>query len=585
MTTAHGFPRASCVDYGAPVLGGLSAPTRRGAVRAGPAVPARGGAPRTGITPLAGAVRLSAGPVPRLRTVGKVSAVLLFASGGILATTASTGTVERAPRVVTNADRVVAPAFFYDDADDALAAWNAAPADGVNAAAAAGALPRDALAHGLPAGTVPVAPASAAAAGTDAMPAPLALNALRARLDPPEDATVETITVAAGDTLSGILDAHGIEAEYMPTLLADETVRRYLGTLRIGQRFEIARRSDGGFHSFAAKLGPERRLTIRRSDDGFAVAAIDLPVEKERVVSSGTIETSLYDAAKKAELKRSTIMGLADIFQWELDFSRDIRAGDSFAVVYDRLYREGRYIGDGDILAAEFVRGGKTHRAVRFTTADGVTGYYAPDGSSKKRAFLRHPVDVARVTSKFDLNRMHPVLGMRRPHLGVDYGAPYGSPIFAAADGTIEFAGKRGAYGNVVIVRHGDHIETLYAHMSKIDAVSRKDAKVRQGDVIGYVGRTGRVTGTHLHYEFLEDGKHVDPLTVHLPGAAPLAPEYRADLSTVSDRLMAQMRAVVPDPSAPAATDVAIAVATKTVPLGVVGTAADSVVASAPEAR
>ncbi len=548
MTTAHGLTRASCVDYGAPVLGpsagsARNGATRRDAIREGRRSTARGPALRTRRTPVAGAVRLSAAPATRLRRAGKVSAVLLFAAGGILATTASTGTVERAPRVVTDAERVVAPTFFFDDAQDALAAATAASPARADATDAIGSVPVAADA-GLPVGTV----APPASPGTNPVPAPLALEALRARLDAPEDATVETVIVAAGDTLSGILNARGIKVEHMPKLLADETVQRYLGTLRIGQSFEITRRADGSFHSFAAKLGEERKLSIRRADTGFAVAAVDLPVEKERVVSSGTIATSLYDAAKAADLKQSTIMELADIFQWELDFSRDIQAGDAFSVVYDRLYREGRYIGDGDILAAEFVRGGKTHRAVRFTTANGVAGYYAPDGSSKKRAFLRHPVDVARVTSKFNPNRMHPVLNTRRPHRGVDYGAPHGSPIFAAADGTVEFAGTKGAYGNVVVVRHGDRIETLYAHMSKIDDISKKGAKVRQGDVIGYVGRTGRVTGTHLHYEFRKDGEHVDPLTVRLPGAEPLAAEYRADLATVSERLLTQMRAVLDRP-------------------------------------
>ena len=310
-------------------------------------------------------MRLSAEPPRRLRHIGKVSTVLLFAAGGILATTASTGTVERAPRIVTDADRVMPPAFFFDDAQDALSAF-AAPTPDALAIASPDVL-LDAAAPGGASGLAAASAASPFAAGPAAgvpevrpRAEPAALAALRARLEPPADAIVETVTVASGDTLSGILNDHGVKIEQMPQLLADETVREHLGTLRVGQSFEITRRADGTFFGFAAKLGEERRLTIRRSDAGFAVAALDLPVEKERVVSSGTIESSLYEAAKVASLKRSTIMELADIFQWELDFSRDIRAGDTFGVVYDRLYRDGRYIGDGDILAAEFVRGGKT---------------------------------------------------------------------------------------------------------------------------------------------------------------------------------------------------------------------------------
>ena len=546
MTTAPRVSRAPRIDYGASLLADAPSPPRTRRLAGLGARPA----------PVAGAVRLSVAPAPRLRHVGKLSAVALFAAGGILVTTASTGTVEQAPRVVTAADRIVPPTFFFDDAHDALAAL----ADPGPEAERHGAAPAaEAAARAL----TTIAPDTAAASTALAVPAPPpALAALRARLEAPADAIVETVTVAAGDTLSGLLNRHGVKTDRMPRLLSDETVTEHLGTLRIGQRFEITRLADGTFFGFSAKLGERRRLTIRPADDGFAVAAIDLPVEKERVVSSGTIETSLYEAAKLAELKQSTIMELADIFQWELDFSRDIRAGDSFGVVYDRLYRDGRYIGDGDILAAEFVRGGKAHRAVRFTTPDGETGYYAPDGSSKRRAFLRHPVDVVRVTSKFDPERMHPVLGRKRPHRGVDYGAPHGSPIYATADGTVEFAGKKGAYGTTVVLAHGERVETLYAHMSRLGDVERGD-RVSQGDVIGYVGRTGRVTGTHLHYEFRRSGLHIDPLTVRLPGADPVPAAHRADLSAVSERLLAQMRAVVPDPAAADATVVAAADGTR----------------------
>ena len=546
MTTAPRVPRRAIrADYGAPLLDETSARARPR--RRLPGLGTGFGAARARPAPVAGAVRLSVAPPPRSRHVGKLSAVALFAAGGILVTTASTGTVEQAPRVVTEADRIVPPAFFFDDAHDALADF------------------ADPEPEEFPAGTpVEVAALELAApypggAAASAPAQPPALAALRAKLEPPADAVVETVTVASGDTLSGILNRHGVRIERMPRILADETVQEHLGTLRIGQRFEITRLADGTFFGFSAKLGEQRRLTIRPADDGFAVAAIDLPVEKERVVSSGTIETSLYEAAKLADLKRSTIMELADIFQWELDFSRDIRAGDAFAVVYDRLYRDGRYIGDGDILAAEFVRGGKTHRAVRFTTPDGETGYYAPDGKSKRRAFLRHPVDVVRVTSKFNPERMHPVLRTKRPHRGVDYGAPHGSPIYATADGTVEFAGAKGAYGTTVVLAHGERVETLYAHLSKLGDVAPGD-RVRQGDVIGYVGKTGRVTGTHLHYEFRQDGVHVDPLIVRLPGARPLAAAHRTDLAAVSDRLLAQMRAVVAAPAA-SGTDTVVAAA------------------------
>jgi len=243
-------------------------------------------------------------------------------------------------------------------------------------------------------------------------------------------------------------------------------VKKHLSNLNIGQELFITQLPNGDFHSLSTKVGKNKRITVRRSANDFAVASIDLPVEKERVVTSGTIEQSLYLAAEQANLKQSTIMELARIFQWELDFARDIRKGDHFSIVYDRLYREGRYIGDGDILAAEFVRGGRTHRAIRFTNNEGETDYYSPDGQSKRRTFLRHPVDVVRITSKFDPNRLHPVLHQIRAHRGVDYGSPHGSPIYATADGVVKFSGSKSAYGKTVVLQHGDTISTLYAHMS-----------------------------------------------------------------------------------------------------------------------
>ncbi len=479
-------------------------------------------------------MRLSAVPPTRSRYVGKCAAALLFAAGGILVTTAVTGTVEQAPRLTMAASAITPPAFFFDDTSDALA--DLAKSENGNLA-----LPGVALAARERSLVDPLVEDAVAALASEHP----SVQALRERRGAPLSATTDTYKVAGGDTLSGLLNRFGVPGDQMPQVLTDDAIKAHLSTLSIGQQLDITRLEDGQFHSLSAKVGQNRRVTIRRGDNGFAIAAIDLPVEKERVVSSGTIESSLYLAAEQADLKQSTIMELADIFQWELDFARDIRAGDQFSVVYDRLYREGRYIGDGDILAAEFIRGNKHHRAIRFTTDDGVTGYYSPDGRSKRRTFERHPVDVVRITSKFDLKRMHPVLGVVRAHRGVDYGSPHGSPIYATADGTVHYSGNRGAYGETVILRHGDDVETLYAHMSKIDASTRVGKRVRQGDVIGYVGRTGRVTGTHLHYEFRKRGVHVDPLLVELPAADPLPENYRADLKVISDQMVAQMRSVV----------------------------------------
>ncbi len=554
-----------------------------------------------------GAIRLAVPSEARrradLRYWMKISAGLMFATGGVLVATTSTGTVE-----LTDQPRAPAqPAinFNFTDLDDALGkpaapSKNPAPAElatldtgertesktmlasfvsGVDEAEKA-----DEVADGVKVGvdmsadplsggsariTAPAAPAAPAATSsspftnddgakddqanndkpaiakqphrTDTSKAPAPEAA------PDEKLSTSTIRVAAGDTLSAILNDQGLGLTSIRKLLADALVTDNLTRLAIGQAMEVTRAPDGRFMSLSTRSAVDQRITVERSDDGFTVAEVDLPLEKERVVTSGTIQNSLYLAAAEAKLKQSTIMALADIFQWELDFARDIRKGDQFALVYDRLYRDGQYIGDGDILAAEFIRGGRTYQAMRFTTDDGVSSYYSPDGQSMRRTFLRHPVDVVRVTSRFDPNRLHPVLHQIRAHRGVDYGSPYGTPIRATADGTISFAGEQSTYGNLVILQHGHEFSTLYAHMSKVADKSVTGVKVKQGDIIGYVGNTGRVTGTHLHYEFRVRGVHVDPLKVELPAAQPIAAEYRDALRNVSDEMIAQMQSVLPE--------------------------------------
>jgi len=519
-----------------------------------------------------GAIRNTDLPsAPGFDHYGKTVLALTFIAGGIFWTTASTGKTS-APKEATAAElqpliiqqaKVNAPTFFFDDSVDALAEHFSNRPETINQSA-------DGLsAHSDSVADVPVnfknpsdlnsifdfseakntVTADSAVDEETVSPSPLidhpSIEAVRNQQIAPDGAETSTVTVASGNTLSGILNNHGVTVDQMPQLLTDSVVKDHLSNLRIGQELEITQLADGEFHSLEVRVGNDKRITIRRSANDFAVASIDLPVEKERVVTSGTIEQSLYLAAEQANLKQSTIMELADIFQWELDFARDIRKGDQFALVYDRLYRDGSYIGDGDILAAEFSRGGKIHRAIRFTTDDGNTSYYKPSGESLRRTFMRHPVDLVRITSRFDPNRLHPVLHKIRAHRGVDYGSPYGSPIYATADGTVESSGSKGTYGRTVVLQHGQRFSTLYAHMSKISSKSIVGKRVRQGDVIGYVGKSGRVTGTHLHYEFRVNGEHVDPLKVELPAAKPLPKKYMAELKAMSGEMTAQMQSVL----------------------------------------
>jgi murein DD-endopeptidase MepM/ murein hydrolase activator NlpD len=235
------------------------------------------------------------------------------------------------------------------------------------------------------------------------------------------------------------------------------------------------------------------------------------------------------------------------VFAWDIDFVLDIREGDRFTAVYQQIYQDGKYLHDGDLLAAEFVNNGKLYRAVRYVSDAGTVGYYTPDGKPMRKAFLRAPVEFTRVSSVFNPHRLHPILNLIRGHMGTDYAAPVGTPVHAAGDGRVSFEGVRGGYGNAIMLSHGSDISTLYGHMSRFARDIRVGSHVQQGEIIGYVGMTGLATGPHLHYEYLMNGVHKDPQTVKLPGADPLSADlmgqfrsqtaqYLADLSTPANR-------------------------------------------------
>jgi murein DD-endopeptidase MepM/ murein hydrolase activator NlpD len=282
-------------------------------------------------------------------------------------------------------------------------------------------------------------------------------------------------------------------------------------------------------------------LRIIREGDIFKTSKFTQEIEKRTAFSTGIIRNSLYQSAAGAGMSDRLIIEFAEIFGWDIDFAHDIHPGDSFSVIFEEDYVAGEKLGDGDILAAEFTHRNKTYRAIRYTNPVGDTHYYTPEGRAMRQAFLRSPVDFRRISSHFRPQRWHPVLGIKRPHKGVDYAAPTGTPIKASGDGIVTFIGKKGGYGNTIILQHDQRYTTLYAHMSGFTKGLRKGGRVEQGDIIGYVGMTGLATGPHLHYEFRVDGVHMNPVTVELPGAPPLDKSYLADFRKKTTHLTAQL--------------------------------------------
>lgn len=364
--------------------------------------------------------------------------------------------------------------------------------------------------------------------------------------DPPEAAAPaieewERVEIARGQTLSGAFDTLGLgPSQWMPLLeLENDDIDR-LKRPRAGDVLEV--QQDGGqLNALRLEIDDFRTLQIERGPDGFEALTITADVERRPAFARGKIDSSLFLAGQEAGMSDWLIMSMVQVLGYDIDFALDLRSGDRFVVLYEELYRDGEKLRDGDILAVEFLTQGRTVQAFRHVDDDGRTGYYRPDGEAVKTAFLRNPLDVFRISSHFNPNRRHPVLNTIRAHRGTDYAAPPGTPIRTTGDGKVVHAGNKGGYGRAVVIQHGATYRSLYAHMSRIGSGIRVGTRVSQGQVIGYVGSSGLATGPHLHFEFLVNGVHRNPLTVPLPRAEPVPDSEMARFNAQAERYMAQI--------------------------------------------
>jgi len=349
------------------------------------------------------------------------------------------------------------------------------------------------------------------------------------------------VTVQRNDTLDRIFRSAGIDAATIAELRNLPDARRALDLLRPGDIIRLEH-IDGVLQRLNRQISATLTLSISREEQGYAINYIENPLEKEVVGRRASIESSVFEAGKRAGISGAVIMTLAnEIFGWDIDFALDIRRGDAFSVLYEQEFQDGEYVGDGRVLAAEFMNQGKRHRAVWFESADGeVRGYFTPEGEGMRKAFLRAPLEFTRVSSVFNPKRRHPISGKVRAHKGIDYAARTGTPILAAGDGRVQFAGRKGGYGNAVILDHGRGITTLYAHMSRFSKAGRSGRRVKQGDVIGYVGSTGASTGPHLHYEYRVKGVHKNPATIPLPRTE-IPSGYLAEFRAQAETKLAQL--------------------------------------------
>jgi len=293
--------------------------------------------------------------------------------------------------------------------------------------------------------------------------------------------------------------------------------------------------------SLSRELDLTTSLLVKRDDGSFTATFVDRPIEHRRRLAFGRISSSLFESGAEAGLSDKVIMNLAGIFAWDVDFVLDIRRDDSYYVLFEQVWQDGEYVSDGEIVAAEFNNNGRTYQAVRYIDDDGRSDYFTPEGRSVRKAFIRAPVDFSRISSRFNPSRRHPILNTIRAHRGVDYAAPAGTPIKASGDGKVIFRGVKGGYGNTVILQHGGNITTLYAHMSRYAKEAKIGARVRQGQIIGYVGSSGLATAAHLHYEYRLNGVHRNPRTVELPQADPISADKMGDFLAKSTPVLDEL--------------------------------------------
>lgn len=328
--------------------------------------------------------------------------------------------------------------------------------------------------------------------------------------------------IKPGESLSTIFTDLSLKQDDLNKILRHPKFGHQFAELEAGKILNFKLNAHNVVTEIAYRLDDTQMIVVSPNRNDISITASDIPVVKRYATAHVVLDSSLDRAAKNAGLPANLTSKLAEIFAWDIDFAQNLRSNDQFTVVYEQLLIDKKIVGTGDIIAAEFINQGESHQAVRYIDHEGNVGYYTPRGENLRKAFLGAPLDYGRISSYFSPRRNHPILNRIRAHTGVDYAASTGTPIRATGDGRISFQGVKGGYGRVVTVDHGHGYTTLYAHMSRFETAFQEGDTVKQGQVIGFVGRSGLATGPHLHYEFLVDGVHKNPLTVQASLSMPI---------------------------------------------------------------
>ena len=357
----------------------------------------------------------------------------------------------------------------------------------------------------------------------------------------PDEAYWREERIQRGDTIASVLARLQVDDPDAVQALRGIREARALYQLMPGKTIRARITAEGRLLALHYLAG-NALFSVARAGDTFTVVQQPAQLETRTLMKSGEIRSSLFAATDAANLSDAVAIQIADVFSTDIDFHRDLRRGDRFTVVYEAFYHQGEMVKTGRVRAAEFTNQGKVYQAVYFQNSEGEGGYYTPDGKNIRKAFLRSPLEFSRISSGFTNARYHPVLREWRAHKGIDYAAPTGTRVKATADGVVEFVGRRGGYGNVVVLRHQSKFTTWYGHLSGFARGVRKGSRIAQGEMIGYVGATGLATGPHLHYEFRINDMHQNPLRVVIPSALPITPEHQAAFEAAAQPLALRLK-------------------------------------------
>ncbi len=353
-----------------------------------------------------------------------------------------------------------------------------------------------------------------------------------------EDESWQAVTVKKGQSLDSIFRAQGFSAATLHQIMALNEETSQLKKIRPGDVFEFQRFDDQSFQRMRYAIDEDRYLIVEHDGEQARASTAMRELVMHTTATSGVIDSSLFLAGKQAGLTDAMVMNLANLFGWDIDFVLDIRAGDRFYLVYEKIYRDGEFLRDGEIVGATFINQGEKFQAVRFKTGDR-SQYFAPDGRNMRKAFLRAPLNFSYISSNFNPKRYHPILKRVKAHNGIDYRAPKGTPVFAAGDGKVIQSAYSKYNGHHVFIQHANSIVTKYLHFT--NRTVKQGQRVKQGEVIGYVGSTGLAQAPHLHYEFLLNGVHRNPRTVSLPKADPLPEDQLAEFRQATAPVMSML--------------------------------------------